>query len=172
MIVFPLCVAMAVSGDWGGVRRLTGQTLGVGFLVGLGLAVAVALTADTLMATVWGPAYAGSGPLLRVLFLTAPFLFVSVIGAMLANALRLERSLMRLMGTATILNITLNGAAIPLWGALGAAWTTLLTEVFIVTGVVFIVIGTLGARQGSRPQPQLNDRNLVGLVSDRPREGT
>lgn len=172
MIVFPLCVAMAVSGDWQGVRRLTGQTLGVGLLVGLGLAGAVALTADTLMATVWGPAYAGSGPLLRVLFLTAPFLFVSVIGAMLANALHLERSLMRVMGTATILNITLNGVAIPLWGALGAAWTTLLTEVFIVTGVVFIVIGTVGARQGSRPQPQLNERNLVGLVSDRPREGT
>ena len=151
MIVFPLCVAMAVSGDWQGVRRLTGRTLGVAFVVGLGLAVAVALAADTVMATVWGPAYAGSGPLLRVLFLTAPFLFVTVIGAMLANAIHLERGLMRLMGAATIVNITLNGVAIPLWGAIGAAWTTLLTEVFIVIGVISIVVRTVGARQGSRP---------------------
>ena len=45
-----------------------------------------------------------------------------------------ERRLMRLMGFATVCNVSMNAVAIPWWGPEGAAWTTLVTEILILAG--------------------------------------
>ncbi|MGH6945568.1 MAG: oligosaccharide flippase family protein [Geminicoccaceae bacterium] len=154
MIAFPVCVAMAAAGNWAEVRRLTFRTIAIAAVVGLGLALLVAPTAGLIMTGVWGPSYAVAAPILRVLFLTAPFLFVAIVASILANAIHLERVLVRLMAGATLLNIALNCGAIPIWGALGAAWATFASELFIAVTVGALLLRTLRPRASAAGAPE------------------
>jgi O-antigen/teichoic acid export membrane protein len=144
MVTFPLCVAMAARGDLAGIARMGRKLVLVAGAAGVALAVVGGVTAELLMVTIWGDAYRGTGGLLRVLFLTVPFLYVSLIGSVLATAVHLEHRLTHVMAAATVLNVVLNGAVIPHWGATGAACTTLATEMFIVLSLAWLMRKTLG----------------------------
>lgn len=150
MTVFPVCVAMGLRGDWFGVRSIMSRLSAVVFGLGVVLAAIVAIAADPIMALVWGPAYADSGYLLRILYLTAPFLFVGIVAATLANALHLERRLIRLMSMAVVFNVGLNLLLIPLFQALGAAFATLASELAIMLGVVLLLYRRTGAQAPAR----------------------
>ena len=54
------------------------------------------------------------------------------------------------MLTCVLINVVLNGVTIPLWGARGAAWTTLISEAFLAVWLVklnFTELRILSARE-------------------------
>jgi O-antigen/teichoic acid export membrane protein len=138
-IAFPVCALLIARQDWRAARAYGTKVVGIAAAIGLGVMLAGLVGPEWIMVTVWGSAYAGTGAILRVLLLSAPLVFVNLVGIMVANAMGQERRLMWLMAFATICNITMNAIAIPRWGAEGAAWTTLITEIVILIGLAATV---------------------------------
>jgi O-antigen/teichoic acid export membrane protein len=149
VIAFPTCVALATRGRWHEVGQLMGRTVALAGALGTALALVVGVAPETIMGAVWGAEYRDSGPLLRVLFLTAPLLLIGVVSSSLVNAIHLERTLMVLMGAAALLNLGLNAWAIPIWGAEGAAWTTLTTQGFMTVTLLLIWRSALRKRSNT-----------------------
>jgi hypothetical protein len=89
------------------------------------------------MVAVWGSAYAGTGVTLLVLFLSAPLVFIKLVGVIVANAMGQERRLIWLMGFATVCNVD-NVIAMP-WGTRRAAGMTLITQILTLAGLAMTV---------------------------------
>jgi PST family polysaccharide transporter len=146
LVAFPLCVALAKDDQWTEVTHLLLKTVALAAVAGIILALLVGIAPETIMALVWGQDYRSSGSILQVLFYSAPLLLVGVVCASLANAIHLERTLIVIMSVAAVLNLALNFWAIPIWGATGAAWTTLVTEAVIALCLALVWRRTLVAR--------------------------
>jgi len=148
MVFFPLCAQLVARGDRSAlfalVRRLSSGALGIGAAVAAG----AALLAPVAVPLVWGPAYATSIPILRILFLSAPFVYVAFVATFVAQALLLERAIVRILAASVLGNVLLNAAVIPRFGAAGAAWTTLASEALLAIGLIVLV-----ARRAPREEP-------------------
>jgi O-antigen/teichoic acid export membrane protein len=150
MIFLPVLVQLATRGAWSGFRKLAARLVSVTTALGVVTAAVVISTAGWILPWVWGDAYTQAIPVLRVLFLSAPAVFIAFITQLLVSALRLERTAIPAMLLAVAINIGLNGAAIPLWGAVGAAWTTLVSEVLIA--VLLLRLVQRGIRERTESQ--------------------
>ena len=139
VITFPVCAALVAQQNWAAARDHGVKTTLAAASIGVVIMLVGQTNPEWIVVTVWGSAYAGTGGILRVLFLSAPLVFVGLLGVTVANAMGQERRLMILMGLATVFNVTMNFFAIPWLGPVGAAWTTLATEVLIVAGLVQVV---------------------------------
>ena len=99
--------------------------------LGAGLPVAIggALLAPQLIEFVFGPAYDASAGALRILIWTFPLLLLRSVehGALIAHG-RQDR-VMHTTAIAAGVNVGLNLIAVPLFGILGAAGTTLIAEI-------------------------------------------
>ena len=91
LIFFPICVALAARHDWRELRRLFGKLTRTSLLLGTGATLVVVLAAGWIVPLVFGPRYADSVPLLRVLILTAPILFTGLLAVALIHTLHQER---------------------------------------------------------------------------------
>jgi len=138
-IAFPVCALLFARQQWAAARDYGTKIVLLAAALGVGVLLIGLLDPERIMVTIWGPAYAGTGGLLRILFLSAPLVFVDLIGVMIATALGEERQLMRLMALATLFNVATNALAIPRLGPEGAAWTTLATEL-LITGCLAMTI--------------------------------
>jgi O-antigen/teichoic acid export membrane protein len=139
LIFFPIAARLAVGEDWEELRRLVRRlVLGVG---GLGLLATLVMTAAAgfIVPLIWGSRYADAVPILRVLYLTAAPLYVGFVCSFTAFALHLERQTLRVLAAAAALNLAANAFAIPLAGPIGAAWTTLATELFIAGWLLVLI---------------------------------
>ena len=135
----PFVVYLISRGDWDEAGRKARQATLVAALLGLG-PLAVGLFAPSqAMRLIWGPDYADAGDILRVLMISAPVVFIVLIGTILAISLKRERQLIWVMVCAALFNVAANAVAIPVWGAVAAAWTTLITELGIGLGVLTIL---------------------------------
>ncbi len=113
----------------GGGGDLFRAAMGQVAAVGLPMAVGGAMLAPALVALIFGPDYAASSPILRVLLLSIPVLLLrSVLQAALIAAGRQDRVLHTTAWSAAI-TLTLDFSLIPLLGMMGAAITTVLAEV-------------------------------------------
>jgi O-antigen/teichoic acid export membrane protein len=147
MIFFPLCAALVAAGDWPALRRLTGRILLGVVVLGLAAVALVTSLAEPLITSLFGVAYRSSAEVLQVLFLGAPALYAGMAGVFVATALRRERRALGLAAVCLSANVTANAFVIPVWGALGAAWTTVATETILGVGLVFVVFrGLAGPR--------------------------
>jgi O-antigen/teichoic acid export membrane protein len=152
MIFLPVLVQIATRSAWPEFRKLAARLVSVTTALGVVTAAVVISTAGWILPWVWGDAYAQAIPVLRVLFLAAPAVFIAFITQLLVSALRLERSAIPAMLFAVVLNIALNAAAIPLWGAVGAAWTTLASEVLIAVLLLRLVQRGIRSRERTASQ--------------------
>lgn len=139
VITFPVCAALVAQQNWAAARDYGAKTTLAAAAIGCGVMLFGQINPEWIVVTVWGSDYAGTGGILRVLLLSAPLVFVGLLGVTVAIAMGEERRLMILMGSATVFNVTMNFVAIPWLGPIGAAWTTLATEVLIIAGIVKIV---------------------------------
>jgi len=103
-------------------------------MAGLGAAGAlgIALLADPVISILFGPAYAGAIPLLRILGIALGLSIAATPLAWELLARDAQGLLATITGIAAVLNVASNLYAIPRHGATGAAVTTVLTEVVIV----------------------------------------
>ncbi|HTC24272.1 MAG TPA: polysaccharide biosynthesis C-terminal domain-containing protein, partial [Gemmatimonadales bacterium] len=130
-VLFPLLAAMAVRREWDGLRTYMGRALASAGWIGLGIAAVLALGADVIVRLAFGRQYADAAPLLRVLVLSLPLLFVGNIAMMVSQAICRERDLLVRLAVCLVINVGANLIAIPRWGPLGAAWTTVGSELLL-----------------------------------------
>lgn len=153
LIFFPIAARLVISEEWGDLRRLVRRlVLGVGGL-GLLATVVVVAVADFVVPLIWGSRYVDAVPILRVLYLTAAPLYVGFVCSFTAYALHLERETLRVLAAAAALNLALNAVVIPVAGPIGAAWTTLATEMLIAIWLFELVRRRLAAAPSGPPDP-------------------
>lgn len=112
------------------VVRLGAEFLAIGSLGGLAVTIAAA---EHLTVILYGSEFKEAGPALPVL--TAAFVFICF-GYLTTNLLIVigaQRRLITVGVIGFIVNVAGNLIAIPIWGFMGAAWMTLLTELVVVS---------------------------------------
>jgi O-antigen/teichoic acid export membrane protein len=143
LIFYPICVALAARHDWPALRRLFRKLTATSLLIGAAAALFVVIAAGLVVPLVFGGKYLDSVPLARVLFLAAPTLFTGVLTVFLIHTLHLELIALRVVITCIVANVVLNAVAIPLWGPMGAACVTLVTQTLWSVWIVRIVLRRL-----------------------------
>jgi O-antigen/teichoic acid export membrane protein len=130
-IFLPVVTGLAARNEWDQTRRLCLRLFLATFGLGIALAVVVGLGAKWIIPAVFGADYNDSVPVLIVLYACVPVLFTTFVGVLFANATGNVRTSLRITATAVAVNIALNALIIPRWGAIGAAWTTVLSHTFL-----------------------------------------
>lgn len=115
-------------GKAGGELRFAARVL---LAVSVPAAVGAMLTAEPLIIFIGGSAFAGSALPFMVMAPLLPLRFLNNGYGMTLSALDRQGDRTRGVFCAAALNIALNLVAIPRWGAMGAAVTTLATEIFL-----------------------------------------
>ena len=99
------------------------------FAVALPIALGGAMIAPAMIGTVFGDAYLRSIPALAVLICALPFTMSKEVDLIALVVAGRETTVMRMTALAVLVNLTLNLILIPKYGMMGAAWSTLATEV-------------------------------------------
>jgi O-antigen/teichoic acid export membrane protein len=99
------------------------------FAVSLPIAVGGCILGPAIIASVFGPEYAPSGPALAILILSIPFTMSKEIDLISLLVSGREQTIMRMTAAAVAVNLTLNLVLIPRYGIPGAAIATVSTEV-------------------------------------------
>jgi O-antigen/teichoic acid export membrane protein len=146
MIFLPLCSQMYARKAWSELQAVSQKLLLVVGTVGIGLSIVVALLASFITAALWGTHYQDSAPVLRVLYLAVPALYTRLVGTFLAIALNIEKKVIRIMVGCVTMNVVLNMIFIPMWGPIGASWTTLISEYLLAGFLILIIIKDLRFR--------------------------
>jgi O-antigen/teichoic acid export membrane protein len=136
--VFPLMVTFAAE-DLGALRRLYWKTLAQLTAAALPMVAIVTIAAPYLIRAWMGPEYAAVVPLMRALIWASALLYVALPAANLLIAMRFQKINFWMMIPATLLNVGLNLALIPKYGALGAAWATVAAYGFLAVGYLIAV---------------------------------
>lgn len=128
-VVLPSLARATTSGP---VMRLSAALMVSGVLA----AIALALVADWLIVTAYGQAYASAIPAFRILLLAFPLMSLNYALTTQLVAWNGQRAFAALCGTALIFNLAANARLIPSLSIVGAAWTTVATEVLLTVGSV------------------------------------
>jgi O-antigen/teichoic acid export membrane protein len=124
--------------DVAGFRQRCAQMLGLAAGIGAAVAAVTVLLAGPIVAILYGPGFAGTEPLLRVL---APIVLMDavVVGAVYAgNALGRERRVLAVVAAMFAVNILANAVLVPVFGALAAAWVSTLGEVALAAALLAV----------------------------------
>jgi O-antigen/teichoic acid export membrane protein len=149
-ILYPLCSRMSHQGDWAGVESLLKRLLFAGVVLGAIVSAGAILTADFVVAALLGSAYRETPGLVKVLFLSVAPLYAGTLSMMFANSLHLEKRVARVMLPAVAANVALSVVGVVVAGAMGAAWTTVLSESIIAAAVARLVWKDLRSRQAAQ----------------------
>lgn len=99
--------------------------------------VGMSLLASELMTFVYGPQYAGAASVLAVLAWANPFMFLGSLYGTLLIVLDAERILIPVSAAALVVSGAANYLFVPAFGAAGAAWASVLTELTVALSVVW-----------------------------------
>lgn len=91
--------------------------------------VLVPFVDDWLVRTVFSPRYAEAASAVSILVAAAMFYGIGHLSRVSCVALGLRGAITAIAGTTLVANLAMNAYAIPRYGFVGAAWTTLITEV-------------------------------------------
>lgn len=128
------------------IQRLYGRGLKYLVLIGLALAAGLALLAEPFIQLVYGSEYLPAVPGLMILALAVPFVFVRSLTTEVLDDIDLRGASVRIFGLALLLNVVLNIVLVPRYGFLGAAASTVATELCLAAMMI-----TALARAGYRP---------------------
>jgi O-antigen/teichoic acid export membrane protein len=136
LILLPVCAAYAARQQWGDLRRLMHKMFGGMAVLGAAAWGFVALLSVPIIRIVYTATYDESAQVLRVLYLSVPGLYAATVAMLLASATMREKRAVLIMGTGVALNVALNLEAIPRYGALGAAWVTVISQTFVAVWLI------------------------------------
>jgi polysaccharide transporter, PST family len=128
LILLPVCATLASRQQWTELRRLMHEMFGGMAVLGVAAWGAVALFALPIIRVVYTATYDDSAQVLRVLYLSVPGLYIATVAMLLASSTMREKRAVLIMGLGVVLNVALNLVAIPRYGALGAAWVTVISQ--------------------------------------------
>ena len=136
LILLPVCAAYAARQQWDDLRRLMHKMFGGMAILGGAAWGFVALLALPIIRIVYTATYDDSAEVLRVLYLSVPGLYIATVAMLLASATMREKRAVLIMATGVALNVALNLVAIPRYGALGAAWVTVISQTFVAMWLI------------------------------------
>jgi O-antigen/teichoic acid export membrane protein len=151
MIFFPICTEMVVRQNWSELQILSRKIFLTTAALGIGIGLLVVAIAGLVIPLVFGPQYDEAIPVLRVLYLSLPALYLGMISLFLARSLHLEKQAIKILSIGVLLNLGLNMLAIPLWGTLGAAITTVISETTLTAWLVRLIWQNLQERSQAKP---------------------
>lgn len=131
LILLPVCAALASRQQWSELRRLMHEMFAGMAVLGVAAWAFVALFAMPIVRIVYTAAYDDSVGVLRVLYLSVPGLYIATVAMLLASSTLREKRAVLIMAAGVALNVALNLVAIPRYGALGAAWVTVVSQTFV-----------------------------------------
>lgn len=131
LILLPVCATLASRQQWDDLRRLMHEMFAGMAVLGLAAWGFVALFALPIIRIVYTATYDHSAEVLRVLYLSVPGLYTATVAMLLASSTMREKRAVLIMALGVALNVALNLVAIPRYGALGAAWVTVISQTFI-----------------------------------------
>jgi O-antigen/teichoic acid export membrane protein len=144
-VFFPICAALAAREKWEEFTIAYRRLLTAAGSAGAVVAALVISLAGVVIPLVWGSRYVEAVPILRILYLAVPILYLQTVVLFIAGSLHLEGTALKAILAALASNVALNLVAIPRWGALGAAATTLATELGLTGWLLYLVSRRLGA---------------------------
>ncbi len=112
-------------------------------IVALPIAVGGSLLADQIVTFLYGASYAPAGAALRIIIWVVPLMFVSELLGYAVLIGGQERHAARAVLISTAINIACNLVVVPRYGLLGAAVTTVLTELILVSQYIWRLRSTL-----------------------------
>jgi len=92
-----------------------------------------------MLTFILGEPYAGSVAIFRILLLSVVIMYPGYLFTNALIALDLQQQFMSVVLAATLLNIALNFALIPPYGAKGAAWSTVCSDMVMTTTCAYIL---------------------------------
>ncbi len=122
--------------DHGLAADLYGRAYKLMLILGGVLAATAFLFADPLILLLFGEEFARSSGALEVLVWAMVFMFASTTSCTLLDAVESGIKTVRPYAIAAVANIVLNLALIPRYGYMGAAWSTLATELFLAVSML------------------------------------
>lgn len=131
MIFFPIFSEMASNEKWNEIKKLSRKIILIMIVLGSLISFIVIITAGFIIPFVYGSKYGDSISILKILYITVPVLYLVKIGVILAKSIYLEKKAINAMLICTVLNVILNLVGIPMFGAMGAAWATLISETIL-----------------------------------------
>jgi len=150
LIFYPVCAEMAGRAEWTGLRPLVRKIALAAVGLAVTLAAGVIVLAPWIVPAVFGSGFDDSVPVLRILSLSVPFLFLASIGSFLAMVLEVEGRAIGILSLGVAANVGLNAVLIPKFGGVGAAWTTVCSEAIVASGLLILVLRTLHRRGKQR----------------------
>lgn len=153
-IFLPVCAGLAARDAWPELERLVRGLLRWAGGLGAAIAAVVVVVAGPALTIVYGPGFEEAAPLLRILYLAVPLLYLSFVSLFVANAVRLERRAVRVLLWSVAANVALNLALIPPFGATAAAATTVATHLLLAGLLVRLNGRGLRRRRSRRPTPR------------------
>lgn len=147
VIFFPICSEMVSKAEWGPLGDLIGKMAPAAAGLGVALAAGVILLAPWIIPFVFGAGFDGSVPVLRILYLSVPFFFLSSVSSFLAMALEFERKAIGILVLGIVVNVFLNAILIPRFGEIGASWTTICSEAVIAIWLLVMALRTVRERR-------------------------
>lgn len=101
-------------------------------LAAVPLAVGAFAVSSDLMVLVAGPEFAASGPMLSILMIAGAAVFIAALFGHAVVAIGFQRQMIAAYAADAVISIFLYVTLIPRIGAVGAAWVTVFSEVFIL----------------------------------------
>lgn len=109
------------------------------FFLALPMVTGICLITDDIVLTIFGEGFYPAIPILRVLAFTAALVFFNLYFTGLLKAANRQKTMVRLQIIALFLNMGSNLILIPKYSGMGAAWSTVLTELFIFISYLIIM---------------------------------
>jgi len=129
--LFPMfCRLSEQAGD--ALAAAAQKSLDLLLLVGLPIAIGIAALSDEIVGVLYGAGFSASIPMLRVLSLGVALMYANGVFVQLLIATERQRRLALTAGIASVLNVGINVALIPVLGGLGAAIATVATEAAVI----------------------------------------
>jgi len=101
-------------------------------MVAFPVAGGISILADRLIPLLYGKDYLAAIPALRVVIWTILFSFINSVLSSALVAVHKEKQLSWALGAGALFNLVTNFLAIPIWGHVGAAVTTVLSEALVL----------------------------------------
>lgn len=114
------------------LREVVGQIFPKMMALGLSVALVISFLAEDLVALFFGEQYGPAAKVLPVLIFSGAIIMPSTVLGTTIRAINRQGISALVTGLAAVLNIVLNLIFIPRYTIMGAAWTTLATEAFVI----------------------------------------
>ena len=111
-------------------------------LILLPLCIGVYFYSPYIINLIYSSQYALASPAMQILIWTVVFLFINGVATSLLNSIGKEVSVTKIYLIAAIFNILLNYLTIPVWSYIGAAITTVLSEILILILMMYSISKT------------------------------